>query len=61
MSVIEKLKQQATEDILGVPVLNANLLATLIVKDCIETLGTFESDWSHERQMVALKTHFGVE
>lgn len=60
-NVIEQLKTQATEDIMGVPVLNAELFAKLIVKDCIETIGTFENTTTHEEQMSMLRNHFGVE
>lgn len=60
-TVIEELKKQATEDIMGVPVLNAEIFAELIVKDCIETLGTFENTMTFEEEMSLLKSHFGVE
>lgn len=60
-NVIETLKKQATEDILGVPMLNAEMFAKLIVKDCIETICTFENTTSHEEQMIMLRNHFGVE
>ena len=58
--VIEDLKKQATEDILGVKQLDANLFAELIVRECIETIGTFENTTSHKEQMDMLKNHFGV-
>lgn len=35
--------------------------AELIVRECVETLGTFEDYWTHEQQMELLKKHFGVE
>lgn len=60
-NVIKQLKEQATEDILEVPVLNADLFAMLIVNECIETIGTFENTTSHEEQMTMLKNHFGVK
>ena len=59
--IIKNLKEQATEDIMGVPVLDADLFAELVVKECIETIGTFENTTSHEEQMNMLRNHFGVE
>lgn len=35
--------------------------AELIVRECIETLGTYEDHWTHKAQMELLKKHFGVE
>ena len=35
--------------------------AELIVKECVETLGTHEDYWTHEQSMAELKKHFGVE
>jgi hypothetical protein len=35
--------------------------AELIVRECVETLGTYENTWTHEEQMTLLKKHFGVE
>lgn len=34
--------------------------AELIVRECVETLGTYEDDWTHAHQMELLKKHFGV-
>lgn len=41
--------------------LDQEKFAKLIIKECVETLGTFESEFSHEKQMYLLKQHFGVE
>ncbi len=35
--------------------------AKLIVKECVETLGTHEDYWTHEQSMNQLKKHFGIE
>ena len=39
----------------------ANILAELIVRECVEILGTYEDYWNHYEQMEMLKKHFGVE
>lgn len=71
---IEKLKEQATEDIMGVPVLNADLFAKLIVKECAK-VAVFKDDGNvfstadvagaraAGRVIAAnlIKDHFGVE
>lgn len=44
-SVIKKLKEQATEDIMGVPVLSADLFAELIVQKCISIIETRRELW----------------
>ena len=35
--------------------------AKLIVQECVTTLGTYESTWSHEKQMELLKKYFGTD
>lgn len=35
--------------------------AELIVRECVETLGTHEDYWTHEQSMDLLKKHFGVD
>ena len=39
----------------------AEKFAELIVRECVETLGTHEDYWTHEQSMSELKKHFGVE
>ena len=38
-----------------------NHFAELIVRECVETLGTHEDYWTHEQCMTELKNHFGVK
>lgn len=35
-------------------------LVELVVLECVDALGTYESTWSYEKQMELLKKHFGV-
>ena len=53
---IQELAQQATEDILGVKVLNQKQFAELIVLECIDYCGENLSKTVGS----ALKIHFGV-
>ena len=53
-NVTEKLKAQATEDILGVPVLNEEMFAELIVRECA-------LQCVHNEDMDRIEKHFGVE
>ena len=60
--IIKKLKTQATEDIMGVPVLNAELFAELIVLECA---GLFPAEYDTVEGKTTIgkiiKKHFGVE
>lgn len=60
--VIKKLKKQATEDIMGVPVLNAELFAELIVQECAEIARQQNLEKAERSYMIheAIKEHFGV-
>lgn len=67
-NVIEKIKAQATEDILGVPVLNAELFAKLIVKDCtnlLKEMSELPDDLGGNAylrcSLEKIKEHFGAE
>ena len=63
--MIQQLLQQATDDIMGVPVVDHTKFAELIVRECLDQL--FVSDpnedfdkgiaWSAKQ----IKEHFGVE
>ena len=59
-NVIEQLKSQATEDIMGVPVLNAEMFAVLIVRECAKVAN---DDYNIGFCPVGdfIKEHFGVE
>ena len=73
-NVTEKLKAQATEDILGVPVLNAELFAKLIIQSCINVCDKVEDEYLNNEELLnnekyaigaavccnALHKHFGV-
>jgi hypothetical protein len=56
---IEQLKQQATEDILGVPVLNHRQFAELIIRECID----IAEQTRYDGQVAAnrIKFVFGVD
>lgn len=54
MNRLEELKKQATEDILGVKILNADIFAELLVRECAEV--ALRED--HEPDACIL-THFG--
>lgn len=60
--VIKKLKELATEDIMGVPVLNAELFAELIVQECAEIARQQNLEKAERSYMIheAIKEHFGV-
>jgi len=61
-TIIKKLKEQSTEDILGVPVLNAELFAELIVRECAEFARQYNLEKADRSHMIhdAIKEHFGV-
>lgn len=62
---LAELKAQATTDILGVPVLDAELYGRLIVQECIAKYNEWEehsSDKTSFRMAChGVKRHFGVE
>jgi hypothetical protein len=59
---IQELLQQATEDILGVPVVNHKKFAELIVRECIDTVSDCSVEYCTRPQIVSeIKEHFGVE
>lgn len=55
---IKQLAEQATDDILGVKVLDKDRFARLIVEECIEVVGKNTASPNGVR---ALMKHFGVE
>jgi hypothetical protein len=57
-SRIQELAQQATQDILGVPTLDQQKFAELIVRDCVLISRTSTDGFSAGRRM---EQHFGVE
>ena len=61
--IINKLKKQATEDILGVPILNAELFAESIIRECAEIARQQNLEKAERSYMVheAIKDHFGVK
>jgi len=55
---IQKLLQQATDDIMGVPVIDHAKFAQLIVRECSDFLkDTLDDHFAAEQ----LEEHFGVE
>jgi hypothetical protein len=66
--MIQELLQQATEDILGVPVVDHKKFAELIVRECANQCDLLldhkiSSEWArgtHDCSR-AIKKHFGVE
>jgi hypothetical protein len=59
--LIEQLEQQATEDILGVDVLNPKCFATLVVEECAKIIGAQDVDPAFKHRMSwAMKERFGV-
>ena len=57
--LIDKLAEQATDNILGVPVLDKRKFAELIVKECADLVDHAISDGGVDGRVV--KEHFGVE
>lgn len=55
--IIKKLKEQATEDIMGVPVLNADLFAELIVRECHHVV----FQYTGPKSALNILEHFGLE
>ena len=67
-NIIKELKEQATEDVLGVPVLNSELFAKLIVQDCTNLLKRLTESPDNLGGNACIiggieeiKKHFGVE
>lgn len=61
-NVIEQLKEQAIEDIMGVPVLNAEMFAVLIVRECATKMASeiMNNSWIDDAVKNTYQ-HFGVE
>jgi len=73
-TIIKELKEQATEDILGVPILNAELFAELIIQTCINVCDKVEDEYLNNEELLnnekyavgaavccnTLHKHFGV-
>ena len=60
-NLIEKLKEEATYNVLGVKQVDQQKFAELLLQEFIETLGTYEDYTPHKEQMSMLKKQFGVE
>ncbi len=58
---IEQLREQATEDIMGVPVLDHRQFAELIVLECAALCGETASGRDAEDIAEAILKHFGVK
>lgn len=59
MTRLEELKKQATEDILGVKIINANVLAELLIKECAMVC-TKESMLPENHLVSDIKAHLGM-
>ena len=59
MTRLEELKKQATEDILGVKILNADIFAELLVKECA-VVCTKESMLPENHLVSDIKSHLGI-
>jgi hypothetical protein len=58
--MIQELLQQATDNILGVPVVDQKKFAELIVRKCAE-LANEETSLPYDSYSEKIKRHFGVE
>jgi len=58
-SRLQQLADQATEDILGVPVLNQKQFAELIVRECAEVANINSHQWQVPGDFVL--RHFGID
>jgi len=65
---IKELAEQATEDILGVKILNQKKFAELIVRECCDICNKIyfdrypdAEDWERSEEGDAIKKHFGVD
>jgi len=56
---LQDLADQATENILGVPILNQKLFAELIVRECAQVANINSHQWQVPGEFV-LK-HFGID
>jgi len=62
MDRIDELITQATDDILGVKVLDKRMFAKLIVQECAEVVDwAISVDFTIDRVPVLIREHFGVE
>jgi len=62
MDRIDELITQATDDILGVKVLDKRMFAKLIVRECAEVVDwAIHVDSTIDRVPVLIREHFGVE
>jgi len=64
-SILQQLADQATEDILGVPILNQERFAGLIVKECLDIVNRKEYSY-HEADPLwetaqLIKQRFGLD
>ena len=62
---LQQLADHATEDILGVPVLNQKLFAESIVRECLTIVNRYEYSY-HEADPLwetaeLIKQHFGID
>ena len=62
---LQQLADQATEDILGVPILNQKLFAESIVRECLTIVNRYEYSY-HEADPLwetaeLIKQHFGID
>ena len=55
---VEQISKQATDDILGVKVVNQKEFAELLVRECIEVLSEDDGATHHEQLLL---NHFGVK
>lgn len=60
---IEELLDQSTDNILGVPIVNQDKFAKLIVQECIDQVEVFNArmDAGPRHIVEAIKQHFGVK
>jgi hypothetical protein len=58
--MIQELLQQATDNILGVPVVDQKKFAELIVRECAE-LASEETSLPYDSYGEKIRKHFGVE
>jgi hypothetical protein len=60
--LMKQLKTQATTDILGVPILDADQLTRLVVQECADILMAQDVDPAFKSRMVwSLHSHFGLD
>jgi hypothetical protein len=64
MDRIDELITQATDDILGVKVLDKRMFAELIVRECMSVADlpkNLSGQWDHLESSEVIAKHFGVE